>query len=76
VEIESLGTKPVPVDLTIFFEDHSTQLIHRDISCWEKGNRQIQVNFSTGKKVVRMKLGSLYVPDVNKKNNEYIWPDK
>ena len=76
VEIESLGTKPVPVDLTIFFEDHSTQLIHRDISCWEKGNRQIKVSFSTGKKVVRMKLGSLYVPDVNKKNNEYIWPDK
>ncbi|HEY4935912.1 MAG TPA: peptidase, partial [Puia sp.] len=71
VMVESMGTKPVPVDLTIFFQDNTTQKIHRDISCWEKGNRRIQLSFSTAKKVLKLKLGSLYVPDINKKDNEY-----
>jgi len=71
--INSIGTKPVPVDLTIYFQDSTTQKIHRDISCWEKGERKIQLNFSNSKKVIRMKLGSLYVPDINMKDNEYVF---
>jgi len=73
VTIQSPGTKPVPVDLTILFTDGSTQKIHRDISCWEKGNRSIGLQFPDIKKPVKMTLGSLYVPDVNKQNNEYVW---
>jgi Peptidase family M1 domain len=73
VTVESVGTKPVPVDLTIFFQDSSIQKIHRDISCWEKGDHLIRLSFSSPKKVLKMTLGSLYVPDINKKDNEYIW---
>ena len=73
VTVESVGTKPVPVDLTILFQDNTVQKIHRDISCWEKGNRLIRISFSSPKKVLKMSLGSLYVPDINKKDNEYIW---
>lgn len=73
VTVESVGTKPVPVDLKILFQDSTVQKIHRDISCWEKGNRNIQISFSSPKKVLKMNLGSLYVPDINKKDNEYIW---
>jgi hypothetical protein len=73
VTVESPGTKPVPVDLTIFFTDGSTQKIHRDISCWEKGNQSVGLHFPDTKKPVKMTLGSLYVPDVNKQNNEYVW---
>jgi Peptidase family M1 domain len=73
VVINSIGTKPVPVDLTIYFQDSTTQKIHRDISCWEEGERKIQVNFSSPKKVLKLKLGSLYVPDINQKDNEYIF---
>jgi hypothetical protein len=73
VTVKSVGTKPVPVDLTIFFQDNTTQKIHRDISYWEKGNLQIEIRFSTPKKVVKMQMGSLYVPDINKKDNEYLW---
>jgi hypothetical protein len=71
--IESIGTKPVPVDLTAFFQDGSSTTIHRDISCWEQGNRNIIVNFSSAKKLVKLTLGSLYVPDVNKNDNERVW---
>src|SRR5450432_12123 len=73
VEVKNVGTKPVPVDLTIFFGDKTTQKIHRNISCWEKGNRSILLSFSTSKKLLKMELGSLYVPDVNKTDNVYTW---
>jgi Peptidase family M1 domain len=71
--VKSIGTKPVPVDLTIFFEDHTIQKIHRNISCWENGNRQILISYSTSKKPLKMTLGSLYIPDINKKDNDYGW---
>jgi Peptidase family M1 domain len=73
VTVNCIGTKPVPVDLTIFFQDSTTQKIHKDISCWEKGERMIQLTFTSPKKVQKLKLGSLYVPDVNRKDNEYVW---
>lgn len=71
--VNSIGTKPVPVDLTIYFQDNTTQKIHRNISCWENGERKIQMNFTSSKKPLKMKLGSLYVPDINQKDNEYIF---
>jgi Peptidase family M1 domain len=73
VIVNSIGTKPVPVDLTIYFQDNTTQKIHRNISCWENNERKIQINFTSLKKPVKMKLGSLYVPDINQKDNEYIF---
>ena len=73
VIVESIGSKPTPVDLTIIYKDNTLQKIHRDISCWEKGNSSIVIGFSTIKKPVKLILGSLYVADINSKNNEYIW---
>lgn len=73
VTIDNLGGKPMPVDLTIYYQDNSEQKIHRDVSCWEQNNKSIKLNFTSSKKVSRLSLGSLYVPDVDKKNNEYIW---
>jgi hypothetical protein len=73
VTIENIGGKPVPVDLTIYFADGSVQKIHRDVSCWEQNNKTVELHFTSSKKPTRLTLGSLYVPDVNKKDNEYIW---
>ncbi|MEO7524278.1 MAG: M1 family aminopeptidase, partial [Ferruginibacter sp.] len=67
--IDSKGNKPVPVDVTVFYEDGTTQKFHRSISVWEKGNKTIVINFSSPKKIERINLGSTYVPDVDKKNN-------
>jgi len=73
VIVESVGTKPTPVDLTIIYKDNTSQKIHRDISCWEKGNSSIVIRFSAVKKPAKLELGGLYVADINSKNNEYIW---
>ncbi len=65
------GSKPLPVDVTVEYKDGSSQKIHRSIAVWEKGNTSLLVNFNSDKKIRSVKLGSTYVPDVNKKDNVY-----
>ena len=72
--IESKGNKPVPVDATVIFSDGSVQKIHRSIAVWEKGNKNVLLKFNSSKKITKIELGSLYVPDVNKKDNT--WEEK
>lgn len=70
--VQSIGSKPVPVDLTIVFADGSIRKIHQSIGAWEKGNKTIAVKFAETKKITRVELGSVYTPDAKKKDN--IWP--
>ncbi|MES2279258.1 MAG: M1 family metallopeptidase [Bacteroidota bacterium] len=72
VLIKSIGTKPVPVDLNIEYTDGSTKTIHRDISCWEKGNTSVTLSFEAAKNIKQLNLGSTYTPDVDKANNIYV----
>lgn len=72
--IESKGNKPVPVDAAITFADGSTQKIHRSIAVWEKGNNKVTLSFTSAKKITKVELGSLYVPDTNKEDN--VWQAK
>ena len=74
VTIANKGGKPVPVDLTIFFADGSTQMIHRAADAWEKGNKTVTLPVSSGKKVQKFTLGSTYVSDTNPADNVYIVP--
>jgi aminopeptidase N len=71
VIIESKGTKPVPVDVTVLYTDGSSQKFHQSIAVWEKGNKTTSVNFTSTKKIKTVSLGSSHVPDSNKKDNEY-----
>ncbi len=71
VLIESKGSKPLPIDLTVIYSDGSKENIHRSIAVWEKGNKSVLLNFSSRKKVKSLQLGSTYVPDVNKADNYY-----
>ena len=71
VLVESKGTKPLPVDLSVLYTDGTSEKIHRNISVWEKGNKTILVSFSSGKKIKSLMLGSTYVPDINKSDNVY-----
>jgi hypothetical protein len=71
VLISNKGSKPVPVDLTVFYSDGTTEKKHRSIAIWEKGNATVTINFVSSKKVSKLVLGSTYVADVNKANNIY-----
>ncbi|WP_347157007.1 M1 family metallopeptidase [Pontibacter chitinilyticus] len=71
VTVTSVGSKPVPVDLTITYADNTTQKIHKDVSVWEQGNKTTLLSFKPEKSVKRLALGSTYVPDSDKSNNVY-----
>ena len=64
----------MPVDLLVTFTDGSEQKLHYTIAVWEKGGRTFSVKLNTEKQVKNIRLGSTYVPDVNKKDN--VWEMK
>lgn len=74
VIITSVGTKPVPVDLTITYRGGSTKVIHQSIAAWKNGNKTYSVNFTATKRVQKITLGTGYDPDINKADN--IWEAK
>jgi hypothetical protein len=65
------STKPVPVYLTIYYSDGSTEKIHRTIDVWEKSTT-LNISFTSGKTVTKLVLDEAHVPDVNKADNEYL----
>lgn len=71
IEITSIGNKPVPVDVTVLFDDNSTTKLHRSIACWEQGNKTVLLTFSSPKKIKKVTLGSTWVADIDKHDNVY-----
>lgn len=71
VIINKVGSKPIPVNLTVYYADGSTQLVHKSIAVWQGGNTSAKVDFAAKKAVKKLVLGTTYDPDSNKKDN--IW---
>ncbi|MBK7433176.1 MAG: M1 family metallopeptidase [Chitinophagaceae bacterium] len=74
VTIESIGEKPVPIDLTITYKDDSVEKLHRSIAVWEKGNKTTLISLPGNKPLKKIVLGSTYAADRDKKNN--VWEGK
>lgn len=72
VTISRKGSKPVPIDLNLYYKDGSTRRIHESVACWKNGNRAYVLNFSDNKSITKLVLGSTYVPDVNKADNVWV----
>lgn len=67
--IEAIGAKPVPLDLLLEFTDGRQEEIHYSPAIWEKGARNFIIKINSDKALKSIRLGSDYVPDVNKKDN-------
>ncbi|HTK17977.1 MAG TPA: M1 family metallopeptidase [Mucilaginibacter sp.] len=74
VIITNIGGKPVPIDLTVYYNDGTTQLVHESINAWKGGNKTFTINHLSHKRIEKMVLGTTYDPDVNKENN--VWEAK
>jgi hypothetical protein len=72
VVITNIGTKPVPIDITVLYTDGRTELLHHSVECWKNGNKTFIVSFKAKDKVERITLGTGYDPDVNKADNVWI----
>ena len=74
VIITNIGTKPIPIDLTLYYRDGTTQLVHENINAWRNGNKTFTINHLSHKPITKMVLGTTYDPDINKENN--VWEGK
>ncbi len=71
ITVQSVGNKPLPIDLTVYYKDGSSEKFHRSIAVWEKNNRTVSISWITTKVVEKVTLGSTYVPDANHADNVY-----
>jgi aminopeptidase N len=74
VTVEMVGSKPVPVDVTVRFTDGSVKTFHQTIAIWESGSKTTMIKFTDTRKIRRVELGSVHVPDSKKKDN--VWQKK
>lgn len=72
--ITNIGTKPIPIDLTMYYNDGTTELVHESINAWRSGNKTFTINHLSQKRIKKMVLGTTYDPDINKENN--VWQAK
>lgn len=69
--VKNTGGKPVPVYATIYFADSTTQIVRRDISCWEKATT-VEISFPATKQVTKVQLGDTHIPDSKPEDNVYM----
>ena len=72
ITIENKGTKPLPIDVEITFEDGSIEKMHKTIEAWKSGTKTVVLSTKSNKKIKKVTLGSTYVPDSNKKDNVFV----
>ena len=72
IEIEKVGYYPVPVHLKLTYEDESTEILQRKVSVWKSGYSTCSVTCSDNKKIKRIELGDVTIPDANLMNNIYL----
>lgn len=75
IVIEDLGKVPMPVDLTITFEDGSQTETRIDVDEWLMGKRSASVTIEAPSPVSRVVIDAdHYFPDVNRQNNSWERP--
>lgn len=71
LKIQNVGDLPVPILLTIRFDDGTTQEIHETAAIWKGGNTSYTLSRKFDKKIKSLQLGDSWIPDANSKNNKY-----
>jgi hypothetical protein len=61
--------KPLPVDLTLTYEDGSVERIHRSIGIWENEYKETAIMINTTKTLKQVVLGTTMVPDNDRSDN-------
>jgi len=74
VVITNIGGKPVPIDLTVFYHDGSTERHHQSVAGWKSGNKTFTLSFIAKRKIDKLVLGNGYDPDVHKADNVWVNP--
>jgi Peptidase family M1 domain len=70
--VTNVGTKPIPIDLTLSYSDGTTQQVHKTIAVWKNGAKTVTITQHTNKHLQKVVLGGPHDPDVDKSNNAWV----
>src|SRR5262249_22990125 len=70
VTIQMKGSKPVPVHLTIYYSNGSTEKLHQSIAAWEKSDTT-SLTFTAAHSIQKIVLGDDHDADIDASNNLY-----
>jgi len=70
ITIVMKGSKPVPIHLTVFYKDGSTQKLHETIGVWEN-TTSTNITFTAAKAISKIVLGDVHDADINMHNNVF-----
>ncbi len=68
ISISKLGNIPTRIELTIIYKNGESETIQKSASLWKNKNK-IELNYTTDRKIKKVKLGNKFIPDVKKNNN-------
>ncbi len=74
ISVERKGRQPVPVVLTLIFEDGTQKKVRSSIQTWKDGRERHILQVESGREPVRIMLGNEEIPDVRHGDNT--WPRK
>jgi aminopeptidase N len=69
INVKKLGNIPTKVLVNIYFEDDKAVTIERPASVWKDGNTELKLTKKVDSEIVKVELGSVKIPDSNRKNN-------
>ncbi|MDD3636070.1 MAG: M1 family metallopeptidase [Bacteroidales bacterium] len=75
VVVENLGGLPLPVCLTVIYEDGRQQTVCESTAVWKDNFSQHIVKFETERKISEVWLGNELIPDSSRENNHIIVGD-
>jgi hypothetical protein len=72
VVVENRGGLPVPVCLTILYDDGKQQTICESTAVWQENSEHYMVSFESNRKIAEVWLGNELIPDSQRENNHIV----
>jgi hypothetical protein len=71
VVVERRGLIPIPVKLTLTYEDGSVETVYRTVAIWRSGDKTFSWPLERPGRLVRVELGDKTIPDVERGDNTW-----
>jgi Peptidase family M1 domain len=71
LDIELIGSIPVPIHLELAFTDETKITVHETAKIWKGNSTQCRIKLPRGSTLKSAKMGLATIPDANMKDNEW-----
>lgn len=71
IVVQNKSNNPLPVHLTLTYQDGTTEKLNTSIVAWKNGNKDFTKTIETSKSLKKVVLGSSHVPDKDKSDNTF-----